>query len=134
MLHKSRFAAHLSIAGIVIGILIAVAASAQVADPAQEAATGGVHAGLAAKAATIEQVHMHLHHTVNCLVGPTGQGFDAKEANPCQKLGNGAIPDTTDSATKAKLTAALAKAQAGLKTDDLAAAQKAATEAQAALK
>jgi hypothetical protein len=134
MLHKSRFAAHLSIAGFVIGILTAVAASAQVADPAQEAATGGVHAGLAAKAATIEQVHMHLHHTVNCLVGPTGQGFDAKEANPCQKLGNGAIPDTTDSATKAKLTAALAKAQAGLKTDDLTAAQKAATEAQAALK
>jgi hypothetical protein len=76
---------------------------------------------------------MHLHHTVNCLVGPTGQGFDAKEANPCQKLGNGAIPDTTESATRAKLTAALASAQAGLKSDDLSAAKKAATEAQAAL-
>lgn len=46
----------------------------------------------------------------------------------------GAIPDTADSATKAKLTAALAKAQVGLKTDDLTAAKKAATEAQAALK
>jgi len=77
---------------------------------------------------------MHLHHTVNCLVGPSGQGFDAKEANPCQKLGNGAIPDTTDSAMKAKLSAALAKAQAGLKSDDLTAAKQAATEAQAALK
>ena len=77
---------------------------------------------------------MHLHHTVNCLVGPKGQGFDAKEANPCQKLGNGAIPDTTDSATKAKLTAALASAQAGLKSEDLSAAKKSATEAQAALK
>jgi len=77
---------------------------------------------------------MHLHHTVNCLVGPEGQGFDAKEANPCQKLGNGAIPDAADQALKAKLTAALAKAQAGLKSDDLAAARKAATEAQAALK
>jgi hypothetical protein len=87
-----------------------------------------LHAGLAAQAATIEQVHMHLHHTVNCLVGPTGQGFAAKEANPCQKLGNGAIPDTTDSGTKAKLTAALAKAQAGLKSEDLTAAKKAATE------
>ena len=134
MLHNSRLAAHQFLAGIVIGILTALPAFAQVADPAQEAVTGGVHAGLAAKAATIEQVHMHLHHTVNCLVGPTGQGFDAEEANPCQKLGNGAIPDTTDSATKAKLTAALAKAQAGLKSDDLSAARQAATEAQAALK
>jgi len=83
-----------------------------------------LHAGLAAQAANVEQVHMHLHHTVNCLVGPKGQGFDAKEANPCQKLGNGAIPDTSDSATKTKLTAALAKAQTGLKSDDLAVAKK----------
>jgi hypothetical protein len=134
MLHRSRFTAYASLAGIVTGILTASPVSAQTADPAQEAATGGVHAGLAAQAATIEQVHMHLHHTVNCLVGPAGQGFDAKEANPCQKLGNGAIPDTTDAATKVKLTAALTKAQAGLKSEDLMVAKKAATEAQAALK
>jgi len=134
MLHKPRFAAHLSLAGIITVIVTALPASAQTADPAQEAATSSLHAGLAAQAATIGQVHMHLHHTVNCLVGPTGQGFDAKEANPCQKLGNGAISDTTDSATKAKLTAALAKAQAGLKSEDLTAAKKAATDAQAALK
>jgi|SRR5579863_2868242 len=134
MLHKPRFATSLSLAGMVTVIATALPALAQAADPAQEAATGGLHAGLAAQAATIEQVHMHLHHTVNCLVGPTGQGFDAKEANPCQKLGNGAIPDTSDSATKAKLTAALARAQAGLKTDDLTVAKKAASDAQSALK
>src|SRR5580698_563362 len=115
----------------VMGFALPVYALA--ADSAQEAATGAVHAGLAAQAATIEQVHMHLHHTVNCLVGPKGQGFDANQANPCQKLGNGAIPDTTDPAMKAKLTAALAKAQKGLKSDDPTAAKKAATEAQAAL-
>lgn len=131
---KSRLAAHLSLAGVLTGILVASPASAQGADPAQEAATGAQHAGLAAQAGTIQQVHMHLHHTVNCLVGPKGDGFDAREANPCQKLGNGAIPDTTDSAMKAKLSAGLAKAQAGLKSDDLAAAKKAATEAQTALK
>ncbi|HXY96185.1 MAG TPA: hypothetical protein VEH00_04365 [Steroidobacteraceae bacterium] len=134
MLRKSSLAAHLSVAGVATAILTASLAFAQAADPAQEAATAGVHAGLAAQGAAIEQVHMHLHHTVNCLVGPKGEGFDAKEANPCQKLGNGAIPDTTDSASKAKLTAALAKAQAGLKSDDPAAAKKAAAEAQAALK
>jgi hypothetical protein len=134
MLRKPTFTNHLSLAGIVTVIVAMLPASAQAADAAQEAATGATHAGLAAQAATIEQVHMHLHHTVNCLVGPTGQGFDAKEANPCQKLGNGAIPDTTDSATKTKLTTALASAQAGLKSDDLTASKKAATEAQAALK
>jgi len=122
------------LAGIVTGTFIALSASAQAPDPAQEAATAAQHAGLAAQGASIEQVHMHLHHTVNCLVGPAGQGFDAKEANPCQKLGTGAIPDTADQASKAKLTTALAKAQTGLKSDDLTAARKAATEAQAALK
>src|ERR1700739_1114859 len=113
MLHKPRFAAHLSLAAIITVIVTPLPASAQAADPAQEAATGALHAGLAAQAATIEQLHMHLHHTVNCLVGPSGQGFDATYANACQKLGNGAIPDTTDAATKAKLSAALAEAQAG---------------------
>jgi len=132
--NSSRLAAHRSVAGLVTAVLIALPAFAQAADPAQEAATAGVHAGLAAQGASIEQVHMHLHHTVNCLVGPGGQGFDAKEANPCQKLGNGAIPDTADQTSKAKLTAALAKAQAGLKSDELSAARKAATDAQAALK
>jgi hypothetical protein len=132
MLYRSRLAAHL--AGIVTGTLITLPAFAQTADPAQERATAGQHAGLAAQGASIEQVHMHLHHTVNCLVGPKGQGFDATPGNPCQKLGNGAIPDTTDQASKAKLTAALAKAQAGLKSDDMTAARKAGTEAQAALK
>jgi hypothetical protein len=134
MLHKPRFTAQMSLVGILAVFVTTSPASAQAPDPAQEAATSGLHAGLAAQAANIEQVHMHLHHTVNCLVGPKGQGFDAKEANPCQKLGNGAIPDSIDSATKTKLTAALAKAQAGLKSDDLTAAKKAATEAQATLK
>lgn len=134
MLYRSTSAAQLSLAAIVTSVLIALPGTAQAADPAEEAATAGQHAGLAAQGASIEQVHMHLHHTVNCLVGPNGQGFDAKEANPCQKLGNGAIPDTADPALKAKLTAALARAQAGLKSDDLNAAKKAATEAQAALK
>jgi hypothetical protein len=134
MTRNPPFAARLSIAGIVTVILTVLSASALAADAAKEAAISEMHAGLAAKSATIEQVHMHLHHAVNCLVGPVGQGFDAKEANPCQKLGDGAIPDTTNAATKAKLTSALAKAQAGLKSEDMTAAQKAATEAQAALK
>jgi hypothetical protein len=134
MTHNPTFTARIFLAPIVTVIVTALPASALAADAAKEAAASEMHAGLAAKSATVEKVHMHLHHTVNCLVGPKGQGFDANEANPCQKLGDGAIPDTTNAATKSKLTHALANAQAGLKSDDLAAAQKAAAEAQAALK
>ena len=133
MLRNSSIATHLSVAVIGAGILGAMPGSALAADAAKEAAASEIHAGLAANAATIEQVHMHLHHAVNCLVGPKGQGFDAKEANPCQNLGDGAIPDTTDSATKAKLATALTRAQAGLNSDNLAAAKRAAAEAQASI-
>jgi hypothetical protein len=134
MMRNPTFAARLFRSAIATVIVTTLPVAAFAADAAKEAATGGMHAGLAAKAATIDQVHMHLHHAVNCLVGPKGQGFDAKEANPCQALGDGAIPDTTDAAMKAKLTSALAHAQAGLKSTDLAAAQKAAAETEAALK
>ena len=134
MLTHSKFAIHLSAACAAAVLLTGVSANALAADSSQEVATAATHAGFAASAGAIDQVHMHLHHTVNCLVGPKGQGFDSNEANPCQKLGDGAIPDTTDAATKAKLNKALASAQAGLKSDDLSAAKKAATEVQSNLK
>jgi hypothetical protein len=134
MLPHPNLTIHLSLAGVVAVVLTALSAAALAADPAQEVATARTHAGFAAHAPTVEQAHMHLHHTVNCLVGPKGQGFDPNEANPCQKLGDGAIPDTTDATTKAKLTKALANAEAGLKSDDLTAAKKAATETQSNLK
>jgi hypothetical protein len=127
---RPKFAIHLSVTSLVAVLLTASSAPALAADPVQEIATAATHAGLAAQAAAIEQVHMHLHHTVNCLVGPKGKGFDPNEANPCQKLGDGAIPDTADATAKARLTKALANAQAGLKSDDLTAAKKAATETQ----
>jgi hypothetical protein len=134
MLPHPKFVTHLSLTGVVAVILAASSAAALAADPAQEVATAATHAGFAAQAATIEQAHMHLHHTVNCLVGPKGQGFDPNEANPCQKLGDGAISDTADPPAKAKLTRALANAEAGLKSDDLTAVKKAATETQSILK
>ena len=134
MLPHPKFVTHVSLTGLVAVVLTALSAAALAADPSQEVATAATHAGFAAQAASIEQAHMHLHHTVNCLVGPKGQGFDPHEANPCQKLGAGAIPDTADATTKAKLTAALAKAEAGLKSDDLSAVKQAATETQANLK
>jgi hypothetical protein len=113
---------------IAVFSLIAVAAVAYAADAAKEAAMAGRHAGLASKATDIKMVHTHLHHAVNCLVGPKGDGFDAKEANPCASLGNGAIPDTTDSAMKTKLEDALKTAKDGIASDDLSTAQKDASQ------
>ncbi|MGH6877404.1 MAG: hypothetical protein ACREHV_08515 [Rhizomicrobium sp.] len=104
------------------------------ADVGAEITTAAMHAGLAAQAGNIEGVHTHLHHTVNCLVGPNGAGFDAKQLNPCANSGNGAIPDATNNATKQALQAALAKANSGLASSDLPTAQKDAAETESDLK
>jgi hypothetical protein len=111
--------------------LIAVQANADVKSQIVNAET---HAGLAVQATAIEGVHMHLHHALNCLVGPTGAGFDAKQMNPCAHSGNGAIPDSTDAAKKKSLQAAADKAASGIAATDLATAQKDASETEAMLK
>lgn len=111
----------------------ALSATPALADAAAEISIAQTHAGLAAKQTDLAKVQMHLHHAVNCLVGPGGQGFDASNANPCAKAGNGAIPDSTDSAQKAKLQTAVADASKGFSATDLAAAQKDAQETEAAI-
>jgi hypothetical protein len=103
-------------------------------DAGAEITNAAMHAGLAAQASDITGVHTHLHHTVNCLVGPSGAGFDAKELNPCANTGGGAIPDSTSASTKQKLEDALAKANSGIAATDMATAQKDASDAAAMLK
>jgi len=115
-------------------LAVGVPSVAFAGDGAKESAAAGMHAGMAATATNIETAHAHLHHTLNCLVGPKGEGFDAKQMNPCEKLGDGAIPDTSDAAAKKKLADAAMKAGEGLKATDLAVATKAAGEAAADLK
>jgi hypothetical protein len=104
------------------------------ADVSAEITNAAMHAGYAAEATDVATVHSHLHHTVNCLVGPSGQGFDAKELNPCANNGSGAIPDSTSASAKQALQTALAKANSGLAATDLATARQDATAAQASLK
>jgi hypothetical protein len=104
------------------------------ADQGAEITNATMHAGLAAQASDIATVHTHLHHAVNCLVGPGGAGFDSKELNPCANTGSGAIPDSSNPQTKRALEAALAKANSGLASSDLAAAQKDATDTEEMLK
>jgi len=116
-----------------VGILF-FAFPALAADAGAEITNAAMHAGLAAQAGDIAGVHTHLHHAVNCLVGPAGPGYDGKELNPCANNGSGAIPDSTNSSTKQALEAALAKANSGIATTDLATAQKDASAAAAMLK
>ncbi|HEY1612863.1 MAG TPA: hypothetical protein VGF97_04105 [Rhizomicrobium sp.] len=107
---------------------------ARAADVSGEISNAATHAGLAASASDIAGVHMHLHHAVNCLVGPNGAGFDAKELNPCANSGGGAIPDSSNATVKQALLGAVAKANSGIAATDLATAQKDASETAAMLK
>lgn len=107
--------------------------SAQAADLGSEIVSARTHAGLAAKASDLAGVHMHLQHTINCLVGPGGDGFDRKAMNPCANSGAGAIPDEADPAIKNVLQAAAERARAGLATTDIGTAQSDATDTAALL-
>ena len=55
---------------------------ASAADANKEVSTAAQHAGFAGSSKDIKTTQMHLHHVVNCLVGPQGEGFDASFATP----------------------------------------------------
>ena len=114
--------------------LVLMSATGFAANSAKEIETAATHAGYAADATVLKTAQTHLHHTVNCLVGPKGAGFDAKQLNPCKGQGAGAIPDTSDAAKKKDLQAALATAKAGLKATTLASAKAEAQKTAALLK
>ena len=92
------------------------------ADAHSEIVQAATHAGLAAQSGDVAMVHTHLHHTLNCLVGPKGAGFDANQMNPCANAGNGAIPDG-GMLKKLPLEAAAAETRLGIAEPDLAKAQ-----------
>lgn len=120
------------LAAAALAFLAAPALAAE-PQPAKEIAAAAQHAGFAAGSGDIGGVHTHLHHTVNCLVGPEGEGFAPDQLNPCKTIGNGAIPDTEDEVTKQSLDAALESANAGLATGDLAGAKAEAIKTQSLL-
>jgi hypothetical protein len=62
-------------------------------DPSAELNTAVTHAGFAAKYETMKEITLHLHHALNCLVGPQDKLFDAAAGNPCQGQGNGYLSD-----------------------------------------
>lgn len=133
-MHRTIRSSMLTAAAAAFGLsLLAAPVLAAEPQPAKEIAAAAQHAGFAAGSGDIGGVHTHLHHTVNCLVGPDGEGFAPDQLNPCKTIGNGAIPDTEDEVTKQSLDAALESANAGLATDDLASAKAEAIKTQSLL-
>ena len=107
---------------LLLAIALPVVAQAADADSAvsKQVSTASAHAGMALGAADLKMAHAHLQHVINCLVGPSGKGFDSQQANPCKGQGQGAIVDASgDTANESKLHAALAQAEHGLKTTTL---------------
>jgi hypothetical protein len=93
------------------------------ADGPEAIATAAQHARLAAASTDIDGVRLHLHHALNCLVGPDGDGFDASAGNPCRSAG-GAIPQTADGNLRDRLGELADEVRDGLTAGDLAAARR----------
>jgi hypothetical protein len=104
------------------------------ADTSTEVATAADHAGFSAASNTLLMAHTHLHHTLNCLVGPKGRGFDTKAADPCANMGNGAIPDASDAHMKRSLEHIAYRTRMALRNHKLAAVKKDAAMIEAELK
>jgi len=107
--------------------------TAAYADAKAEIATAAQHAGLAAAAPNLAQVHVHLHHAMNCLVGPRDADFDKNNMNPCAQQGAGAYPDESDPDIKVKLQNAMSAAADGIASNDEATAKKNAASVQTML-
>lgn len=110
-------------------VLLSSTALAQDGNAAKELATASTHAQLSEAAESVAVADMHLHHVINCLVGPHGRGFDAAAGNPCKGMGEGALRDSPSrSALHSKALRALAAARRGIASKDLSAVHKADSE------
>lgn len=119
----------------VLACAFALPAFAQTHSAKKEIATAHAHALMAEHASSVKMAHTHLHHVINCLVGPNGAAFDSAAGDPCKGQGSGALADSKgDHALHGKLKKALSDAQAGLKSDSLTKVHKDAAKAAAALK
>ena len=123
----------LILAGAAVASLGALTPNLAAADAKQAEGIAAMHAGLAANAGNINQVRLHLHHVLNCLVGPGGEGFDMMAGNPCGMAG-GAIPQEANAEMKTKLLNVAQSVRGGISDANMADAKKVATDAQGDLK
>ena len=86
----------------------------------KQVATATAHAGMALGASDLKMVHTHLHHVINCLVGPSGDGFDGSAGNPCKEMGHGAIVEAKGHAgVEGSLHTAVREAKEGVQATTL---------------
>ena len=122
-MQRSYILARSTLVAVASSLMLLGSMSSAFSDVTQELSTANTHAGYAMQATVLKTAQTHLQHVINCLVGPKGEDFDAKQANPCNAMGDGAIPDTSNAANKMQLTMAVTKAKHGIAASDLAAAQ-----------
>ena len=102
-----------------------------------ELGTAPFHAGELAQKGTISATQLHLHHTINCLEGPSGPDYSASAGDPCKGQGSGAIPDLKAAVGKVNgadvaltdANAALKMALEGEQTNDVTLAKSLAAQA-----
>ncbi|HEX7325028.1 MAG TPA: hypothetical protein VF292_06715 [Rhodanobacteraceae bacterium] len=104
----------------------------------REVATALIHANVAAKVDALSGVHLHLHHVLNCVLGPHSKEYsaaaEAVSANPCKGLGDGALPDAAhDTLAQRELRNAAHAAERGVASSNLAVAHREARTVVAAL-
>ena len=90
---RSRAGVGILLAGAATWMLVQSALVTAAGDPSAELKTAVTHAGFAAKYETMKEVALHLHHALNCLVGPQDKLFNAAAGNPCKGQGNGFLSD-----------------------------------------
>lgn len=124
---------------VVIGAGLSLAVAAAARQPDKEIAAALVHAGAASHMDTVAGVHLHLHHVLNCVLGPGSKLYSAQaealSENSCKGLGDGALSDAgRDRAVRESLERAARVAEHGIVATDLAVAQRNAAEVMAALR
>ena len=81
----------LTIAAVFFMVFLVTALAA--GNATTQISTAEFHAHMASTVKSVKMVHTHLHHVLNCLVGPKDKLFNTHFMDPCKGMGNGAIND-----------------------------------------
>lgn len=130
MIYRCTF---IRLAPLALALITGAVLAAPLTNMQKEIAVAKIHATVASKIDALPGVQLHLHHVVNCLVGPHGAEYSAKaeavSANHCDDLGNGAIADAkAEPQVRHLAQTALQQALAGIKATSLPVAHREATE------
>ncbi|HEX7325245.1 MAG TPA: hypothetical protein VF292_07815 [Rhodanobacteraceae bacterium] len=125
-------------AAVALGSAFSMSAPAATGNANKEIATALIHANVASKVDSLSGVHLHLHHVLNCVLGPHSKQYSAAaeklSAYKCVGLGNGALPDSRDPAVRSDLQQVVKFADRGIQSQQFATAHQSALGVLAQLK